>query len=393
CTVTSLADKKARQIIGRAKRENPGSILLVTGCFTQLNSDFLKTAVKVDMIVRNDEKLKIPEMVMARFSCSPTRETKLSPSVLPYHSRAFIKVQDGCEQNCSYCIVPSVRGGYRSMECEKIIEGINSYVKRGYEEAVIAGIHVGRYGIDFLGHGNGSEKVCSLASLLRSITEKTEMRRLRLSSVEINEVDDELIEIMKQPQGRIARHLHIPLQSGSDRILRAMNRNYGASYFMEKALAIKNKIPQVTLTTDIIVGFPGETDSDFNLTLELMEKLKFSKVHVFKYSRRNGTAAAGIQHQVSENTKTMRSIAARNKGKAIRKEFMGLNIGRVLEVVCEEFKKQDKEPGIAGGISENYIKVYFNMKEEDFAEKRGRIIGVKAREEYMDGLRGFAQIL
>ena len=214
-----------------------------------------------------------------------------------------------------------------------------------------------------------------------------------MSSIDVREITRELIEIIKKSDGRIARHLHIPLQSGSDRILKAMKRNYNTGYFIDKVSMVGDLIPEATITTDVIVGFPGETDDDFYLTLDLFDKLKFSKVHVFKYSRRAGTAAAGMQAQVSENIKTIRSLAARKKGEAIREEFLAKNTGKVLEVVCEEFDSTGMTKGLADGISENYIRVYFEMDREEFSSEKGRIIRVKAVQQYMDGLKGFAQML
>jgi len=392
CTVTSASDSKARQLIRRIKQSNPGGKIIVTGCFVVFNEKFLAEN-KIDFIVRNEDKYNIPELVYKIFNINFTgkvnafSETATSPSpALPYqniHSRALVKIQDGCEQNCSYCIVPSVRGCYKSIPPGLIINTIKNLVNKGFEEIVITGIHIGKYGIDF-------EQNCSLASLLKTILGSTTIKRIRLSSIEVNEINQELIEIVKKSNGRVARHFHIPLQSGSNRILKLMNRHYTREFFHDAVKSIEKKLDGIAITTDIIVGFPGESEADFMDTLETAKNVSFSKMHVFKYSARINTPAALMEGQISEIVKSNRSHIARKLGDELRNTYIRSNLNNDLEVLCEEI---DSESGLYNGTSSNYIKVYFKIKPGQlqnrvFETVRGRLLKIKAQELYRDGLTG-----
>ena len=321
----------------------------------------------------------------------------INPSpALPYqniHSRALVKIQDGCEQSCSYCIVPSVRGCYKSIQPDLIIDTIKNLVNKGFEEIVITGIHIGKYGIDF-------GQNYSLTSLLKTILGSTTVKRIRLSSIEINEINQELLEIVKKSNGRVARHFHIPLQSGSNKILKLMNRHYTREYFLDAIKSIEKKLDGIAITTDIIVGFPGESEADFMETLEMAKNVSFSKMHVFKFSPRTNTPAALMEGQISEIVKSNRSHIARKLGEELRNRYIRSNLNNELEVLCEEI---DPESGLYSGTSGNYIKVYFKIKPDQlppelaetgaalfiknkqnhvFETVRGKLLKIKAKELY-----------
>jgi len=421
CTVTSAADKKVRQYIRKTRALNPSTIIIATGCYTVFNSAALKN-LGVDIIVSNKDKLKIPDIITKDSMAVPdtisSGQSLLNySSLIAQHSRALVKIQDGCQQKCSYCIVPLVRGRYRSVEPSSVLKQVRDFAGRGYDEVVFTGIHIGKYGKgEFIDEkarsipgksGNSCKnlpgKSCynlsgkipgdlnfvgppaNLASLLKNTLENTPVRRIRLSSIEINEIDEELISVIKSGNGRIARHLHVPLQSGSDKILEAMNRKYSYEFFAETISRLKNEIPQITFTTDIIVGFPDETEEDFNCTIKAMEDTGFTKTHVFKYSRRENTEAFKMDFPVDERTRAARSKIARELGEKLRQEYTGKFIGRQLGVVCETFDEGKK---IACGTSENYIKVYFNMDVRDFQLKRCRIVQVMVEKRMNSGLFG-----
>ncbi len=275
-----------------------------------------------------------------------------------------------------------VRGPYLSTDPEKIIADIKNLVNCGHDEIVLTGIHIGKFGVDLL---SKRTEIKTLPKLVLAIIENTGVKRLRLSSMEINEIDESLIGVMRDHRPGIAPHLHIPLQSGSDSVLRAMNRKYDSSFFISAVEHIKKAIPDITITTDIIVGFPGETDEDFIKTVEMVKNMDFSRLHVFKYSKRPATKAADMGGHLQEKTKTERSRILRELGLDQRNRFINKNINRKLDVVCEEY---DTKSGIAGGISENYIKVYFDLNLEDYKLKKGKILKVSAKSLYEDGLYG-----
>jgi len=407
CSVTSASDSKARQLIRRIKQSNPVGKIIVTGCFVVFNEKFLAEN-KIDFIIRNEDKYNIPELVYKIYNINFTdkagkmgksgksgkagafSEIFSSPApALPYqniHSRALVKIQDGCEQSCSYCIVPSVRGCYKSIQPGLIVDTINNLSGNGFEEIVLTGIHIGKYGVDF-------GQNCSLASLLKTILGCTTVKRIRLSSIEVNEINRELIEVVKQSNGRVAPHFHIPLQSGSTKILKLMNRHYTRQYFLDAIKSIEKKLEGIAITTDIIVGFPGESEADFIETLKAAKEVSFSKMHVFKYSARTNTTAALMEGQVSEIVKSNRSHIARKLGEELRDEYIKSNLNNELEVLCEEI---DLESGSCSGTSGNYIKVYFKIKPDQlkdhvFETVRGKLLKIKAKELYRGGLTGEPQ--
>jgi threonylcarbamoyladenosine tRNA methylthiotransferase MtaB len=442
CTVTSAADRKVRHLIRKLKSSSPKAKLIITGCFAELHRELAKD-IPADYIFSNTRKKEIADFICSAgfVKAIPAAEALPAAEAIPAaatipaaeaipaakissttdqtfvaektaiagkakesikaaskpvavvaatstaeaqytHSRAFVKIQDGCCQGCTYCIVPLARGAYLSTEPSKIIDDIKRLVSLGHEEIVLTGIHIGKFGVDLL---SKKDEIKVLPGLVLEVLKKTYVKRLRLSSIEINEIDDCLLGIISSNRPRIVPHLHIPLQSGSDYVLKAMNRKYDSGFFISAIEHIKKAVPGITLTTDIIVGFPGETGQDFTDTVEMVKKIDFSKIHVFKYSVRPGTKAAGMAGQVQEKIKTERSLIIRELGSDLRKNFITLNISKKLDVVCEEY---DIKSNMASGTSENYIKVYFDLKPGEFKQKKGKILKVLAKSLYADGLYG-----
>ncbi len=388
CTVTSRSDRKARQLIRRLKSENKNSKILVTGCFVPFNKKFLKEC-GIDLIVENDDKDRIPDLIIKEIAKEKNRKNFSCddyPSYSGMHSRPLVKIQDGCEQNCTYCIVPRVRGKYSSVPDEKVLKKIAELRDEGFEEIVLTGIHIGKYGVDFNIRGPGCPvKAGNLADLLEKIIEDTGIKRIRISSIEVNEIDGRLLDILNRNQIRFAPHLHIPLQSGSDKILKLMGRPYTANYYFKKINKITGIFPDMALATDVMIGFPGEDDKDFTQTIDMIKKIAFSKIHVFKFSKRKHTSAYQMGGQVDEKVKSQRSIILRNIGNELRNIYLRGNVGKILNVICEEMDNHDS---MASGTSGNYIKLYFAMDREKFPMLKGKLLKVTANHEYKDGLWG-----
>ena len=379
CTVTSESDRKVRQFVRRIKKINKEAKIIVIGCFVKQNRKFLENS-KVDLIMDNDEKNDIADLVanIIKRTTEGTIIKKSGTACARYaqkHSRPIVKIQDGCEQNCTYCIIPKVRGGYKSTKSIEILKKIKDFEENGFEEIVLTGIHIGKYGVDL-------KNTYRLDHLIKDIMADTAIKRLRISSIEINEIDNRLLSIILENRERMALHFHLPLQSGSDAVLRKMARPYTAACFKKRVSIIRKVLPDITITTDVMTGFPGESDKDFNDTLEMVKKIKFSKLHVFKYSPRPGTGAFEFKNGVGEVVKSERSRVLRDCGKRSRDLFINKNIGKKLIVAAEMI---DPESGIVSGTSGNYIRIYFRSG-LDFEKMRGRLFELTATEKYRDGL-------
>ena len=333
CSVTNTSDVKSRKVIHQAIRRNPDACIVAIGCFIEANHDYHEDGV--DILLGNANKSKVLEYVerywqtkqKADYFVTPIPEKfdDMTMSTFLGRTRAFIKIQDGCENFCSYCIIPYVRGKCRSKNFQTVLEEIQNYVQHGYKEVVLTGIHTGNYGVDL-----GTD----FAALLREIVKINELVRLRISSIEITELTDEVLQIIRD-NDVIVDHLHIPLQAGSDKILRLMNRKYDLAYFKQKMEQIREIRPDVSLTTDIIVGFPSETEEDFQDTLSFVREVQFSKVHVFPYSRRSGTVAADMAEQVPGDVKKDRVRRLLALSKELETEYMKKFIGKTLPVLME----------------------------------------------------------
>lgn len=333
CSVTNTSDVKSRKVIHQAIRRNPDACIVAIGCFIEANHDYHEDGV--DILLGNANKSKVLEYVerywqtkqKANYFVTPIPEKfdDMTMSTFLGRTRAFIKIQDGCENFCSYCIIPYVRGKCRSKNFQTVLEEIQNYVQHGYKEVVLTGIHTGNYGFDL-----GTD----FAALLREIVKINGLVRLRISSIEITELTDEVLQIIRD-NDVIVDHLHIPLQAGSDKILRLMNRKYDLAYFKQKMEQIREIRPDISLTTDIIVGFPSETEEDFQDTLSFVREVQFSKVHVFPYSRRSGTVAADMAEQVPGDVKKDRVRRLLALSKELETEYMKKFIGKTLPVLME----------------------------------------------------------
>jgi threonylcarbamoyladenosine tRNA methylthiotransferase MtaB len=335
CTVTAKADQQSRQLIRKALRNN--AKVIVTGCYAELNADKIKKIDGAIDIVNNDGKLHIINKITDHNSTNLHINSRY-----PRH-RPIVKVQDGCNFSCSYCSIPKARGISRSESCEDIIDKINQYCEAGYKEVVLTGIHLGTYGLDL-------QPRKSLSFLLKGILKETNICRIRLSSLAINEINDELLDIISD--GRICKHLHIPLQSGEDTILRKMNRTYSTGDFTLKMDLITKRFPNIAIGTDVITGFPGESEESFLKTCRFMEAMPFSYVHVFPYSSRPGTLAATFKDQIPENIKKQRVSILKTIGDSKKTDYLIGHLDQILEIVVE-----DRTAEGYVGTSANYIKV------------------------------------
>ncbi len=352
CTVTNISDRKSRQILRRTKQNNINSILVVTGCYAQVAKEELAKIEEIDIVLGNNEKNNIVEHV-EQFIKEKNREEIIS-SVMEQKeflnfgditytdkTRAVIKIQDGCDRFCTYCIIPYARGRVRSRKIEDIVSEIEKIAQTGIKEVVITGIHIASYGKDF------KEKI-GLIDLLEQINKIKGIKRIRLSSLEPTIITKEFVNRLTKLE-KICDHFHLSLQSGSDKTLERMNRKYTTKQFEESTQLLKQAYPNVALTTDIIVGFPGETDEEFQETYNFLKKINFYKMHIFKYSQRKGTKAATMKNQVPPNIKEERSnilINMSNQNQILQNEKY---IGKELEVLFEEEKEYVQ------GHTTNYI--------------------------------------
>ena len=366
-----MADKKSRQIIRQAKTHNKNAIVVATGCYAQVSKAELEKIEELDIIVGNTEKNNIVKIV-EEYSNSKEEEVGKIEEEKEFQdfgtvtytekTRAVIKVQDGCNNFCSYCIIPYAKGRVRSRKPESVIKEVKEIVKEGIKEVVITGIHVASYGKDF-------EDGTRLIDLLEQINKIEGLKRIRLGSLEPNLITPEFVERLGNVD-KICDHFHLSLQSGCDETLKRMNRKYTTQEFENGVKLLRKKFPEVALTTDIIVGFPGETEEEFNTTYEFLSKIKFSKMHVFKYSQRKGTVAAKMKNQVNPQIKEERSsklIELSNKNEI---EFLDNNLGKELEVLFET-KTQN---GYTEGHTTNYITVKSKGENLENTIKRVKIL-------------------
>jgi len=334
CTVTSKSDYQSRQLIRRAGRT--GARVIATGCYSELNKESVRRMEEVQTVIGNADKDKIISMI------DETIESNVL-EIIRDRSRYFLKVQDGCNSSCSYCIVPRARGRSRSVSPRRVIDNVKRAVDGGYREVVLTGIHLGQYGTDLDG--------VSLSGLVEGILNNTNIERLRLSSLEVNEVDEGLLDLFDSP--RLAPHLHIPLQSGDDGVLRLMGRAYNSSSFRKTVSCIRDRLGDIALGSDVIAGFPLETEVAFENTLRLVEELPISYLHVFPYSRRPGTPAAEMEDKVGESRRKARASALRALSEKKREAYLKRQAGRTLEVLIEERIADSLYRGTSG----NYLKV------------------------------------
>lgn len=360
CTVTHISDRKSRAMLRRAIRTNPNALVVATGCLAQADGERTREIDGLDLVVGNQAKEYIAEIVETHLTTrdaeqslwleSPHAERGLRPYFYsrPHkRTRAFIKIQDGCQSFCSYCVVPYTRGPVRSKKPEDVVTEIIQLTEMGYQEIVLSGIHIGQYGREL--------ENWDLTRLLDYIlSEISGDYRIRLSSIEPLEVTDRLLEMMSA-DARMCRHLHIPLQSGSDRVLTSMRRRYNRDYYRQLIRKAEALLPSAAFTADVMVGFPQETDADFQMTFDLIAELPISDLHVFKYSQRTGTPAATMAGQIEPGVKQQRSQQLLALADSKKKQFIDRHIGKAVPVVTE--KKLSE--GTCTGLSDNYIEVRF----------------------------------
>ena len=349
CSVTNQSDAKSRKVINRIARENPHAIIVVMGCFIEANKDYDNPNVSI--IIGNKDKNKVVSLVNEYIKDNMSKKLLYDDFDLKFEdmyithmnsrTRAFVKIQDGCENFCSYCIIPYTRGKCRSKDKDKVLREIRELVQNGYKEVVLTGIHTGHYGSDINSN---------LGDLLEEIVKIDNLQRLRLSSIEITELDDKFLKILNDEKV-IVSHMHIPLQAGSDEILKLMNRKYDTKYFEDKINKIRSIRPDISITTDVIVGFPGEDERLFKETYDFIKKIKFTKLHVFPYSSRHGTKAETMPNQVSEQTKKERVKELLALSKNLEREYLEKFVGKVVSVLIET------SGDISVGHTGNYLMV------------------------------------
>ena len=376
CTVTNMSDRKSRQMLRRVKDLNPHAIVVACGCYAQVAKEELKKIEEIDLILGNNEKKEIVKYIEKyideKHQIKSTEDVMQTREFVDFgnvtyteKTRAVIKVQDGCDRFCSYCIIPYARGRVRSREPESVISEIKNIAKEGIKEVVITGIHVASYGKDFKDN-------YKLIDLLEEINKIDGIERIRLGSIEPLLIDEEFISRLIKLK-KICHHFHLSLQSGCDETLKRMNRRYTTKQFEKIVELIRKNYKDAILTTDIIVGFPGETEEEFNKTYEFLKKIKFYKMHVFKYSKRKGTKAATMQMQIDGNIKEIRSQKLIELSNRNEREYNKLYIGKEVEVLFEERKE-----GVYKGHTKNYILVYLPEKYIHNNEKiENEIINVK----------------
>lgn len=359
CTVTHLGDRKSRQAIRRAIKNNPDAVVVVTGCYAQTSPGEVLEIPGVDLVVGTRDRDKIVRLVEeAEKAPSPVNavtDIMSNPdfediSILDYENRtrAFVKIQEGCNNYCTYCIIPYARGPLRSREPEKVLEEVRKLVNEGFGEIVLTGIHIGAYGA-------GLNDQADLADLIIKVALTPGLKRLRLGSIEPLDITPRLVNAIAEIR-TLCRHLHIPLQSGDDYILQRMNRQYNTFEFSRLVSAIRGQIPEIAITTDVIVGFPGETDELFENTYQFIEELGFSKTHIFKYSPRKGTPAAEYPEQVSAEDKDIRSKRLAALDRENQKKFASRLLGDdATEVLVEQLV--DDEEDLWEGLTDNYVRV------------------------------------
>jgi threonylcarbamoyladenosine tRNA methylthiotransferase MtaB len=356
CTVTSVAARKSRQLARHLKRTNPSAVMVVTGCYAELEPDQVDV-LGVDVVVGNQKKDQIVELVTeyVQHNHPQLRIPDFQPltSDLPHYlypgarTRAFVKAQDGCDNHCTFCIVTVARGVGRSRPADEVVAEVQGLVKAGYQEVVLSGVHLGSYGHD-LGQGR------SLYCLVRRLLDETDIPRLRLSSLEPWDLDEDFFSLWET--SRLGRHLHLPLQSGCDATLRRMARHTTSADFAELVHSARAAIPDLSVTTDIIVGFPGETETEFSASLAFVEAMMFAKLHIFRYSRRAGTVAASMPGQISPKVVTERSRRMHALGNRLERAFRRRFLGRTMDVLWEMDEPND-DGLVWSGLTDNYLRV------------------------------------
>jgi len=355
CTVTNNSDSKSRKIIRQAIKKNPNACIVAMGCFIAANPEYSENGI--DILIGNKDKSKILELLDKYFKDKEIIKVQYKDRIkdfedmyikdFPGRTRAFVKIQDGCDNFCTYCIIPYVRGKCRSKEESKVIEEVKGLVENGYKEVVLTGIHTGSYGVDL---------DTSFADLLNKLVNIEGLERLRISSIECTELNEDVLDVLRKSKV-LVDHLHIPIQAGSDEILKKMNRKYNLEEFIKKIDEIRSIRKDIAISTDVIVGFPGETEDLFNKTIETCRKIKFSKLHVFPYSERRGTASSKMAGKLDGKTKKDRARKLIEVSEELEEDYMKKYLNKEVEVLIEEYVD-----GYSLGHTGNYL--YVKIKGE-----------------------------
>lgn len=358
CSVTNIADRKSRQMIHQAARRNPDAIIVAAGCYVQTSKEEAEADPNIDIIIGNNEKNRIVELIkdcidrnngktsgIHDLTYEITYEDMLLKKTME-HTRAFIKVQDGCNQFCTYCIIPYARGRVRSRSIEEILREVELLVKSGVKEVVLTGIHVSSYGVD-----TGS----SLIELIETLNAVEGLERIRLSSLEPRIITDEFVERLRRLP-KICPHFHLSLQSGSDTVLQRMNRKYDTAEYALCCERLRKAFGHPAITTDIICGFPQESDEEFAETCEFVKRIEFFETHLFKYSKRKGTVAAGMTGQIVEAVKAERSRTLSGIQSEYKRKFMSYYIGRNIEILVEDKETIDGKDYFVG-LNKEYVRI------------------------------------
>lgn len=383
CTVTNIADRKSRQMLHRAKKKNPGAVVVAVGCYVQTGQENVEKDECIDLAIGNNRKKDVVPILMefleerektlhgqTIIDINQTKEyEEMTLEHTAEHTRAYIKIQDGCNQFCSYCIIPYARGRVRSRKKEDILHEVRGLAQNGYREIVLTGIHISSYGIDFEQEIAGDYRSAReealkknhFLNLIRSIHEVEGIERIRIGSLEPRIVTEEFAQALSE-MPKICPHFHLSLQSGSDATLKRMNRHYSAGEYYEKVLLLRKYFTEPAITTDVIVGFPQESEEEFEETKAFLEKIAFYEMHVFKYSRRQGTVAAGLPGQLTEAQKAERSARLLEMEKRHSGEFREKFIGRECEVLFETTEEMDGETYMVGHTP-RYLKAALKTEE------------------------------
>ena len=404
CTVTNIADRKSRQMLHRAKQRNPEALVVAVGCYVQTGREALEADACIDLAIGNNRKKDIYEILeeflaqkanvgeMAGKVTSTVDKTLHDTTVIDInhtdeyeemtlqqtaeHTRAYIKIQDGCNQFCSYCIIPYARGRVRSREPENIMAEIRGLVAAGYREVVLTGIHISSYGIDFEGKKAYSGE-SRLIDLVEEIHALEGLERIRLGSLEPRIITEEVARRLAALP-KLCPHFHLSLQSGCDETLQRMNRHYTAGEYFQSVEALRREFDHPAITTDVIVGFPGETEEEFQQTKAFVEEIGFYEMHVFKYSKREGTRAAVMPDQVPDSVKTLRSNELLQMEKRQSKEFRSRYIGKTTEILTEEVKTlAGKEYSL--GHTKDYVKIALPLSGADAERTANTMVAVKVQ--------------
>lgn len=360
CTVTNTSDQKSRKMIRQARKKNKDAVVVAMGCFTQIRNNDNQIMDFVDVVIGNKDKSRIVDLTEEFIknkrkiaNIEDINEADFDDMEISYfntRTRALVKIEDGCENFCSYCIIPYVRGRVRSKRPEKVIDEVKRLVNNGYKEIVLTGIHTGHYGADL--------KDYDFSDLLLELEKIDGLDRIRISSIEITELNDKFLSVLRKSK-KIVNHIHIPLQAGSDHILKLMNRKYDKKYYLDKINKIRKIRPDMAFTTDVIVGFPLESDYDFNETIAFVKEVSFAGGHVFPYSRRNGTPAAKMKGQITKEEKHIRCKKLISVFDSLEEAYYKKHIGCTLTVIAETY-----QDGTLTGHTDNYLKVRFKGSEK-----------------------------